>query len=211
VQLRPRIGWALVLCAGCGAPEGHRHPTFPEGRAPAPTLVMGAAACLEVVEVASGGMRIRRATRWGEEAVRRLDERLGRMGELLPSLPRSRCNELTSEQAARPDDFDHPSPPDGLGELTEAGRARSLLVAVVSSRVSCERGRARWRWGEPAYHDPDGQVDCHESGLDFGAFLYRADGTLLWKSYRRLELEGEPDSTAVAGELLDAAPVTAAR
>jgi hypothetical protein len=200
-----------VICLGvglvaCSAPASYRSPTFTT--APATTLLMSAVPCLESLDVAAGGEIVRRATGFGPLAVQRVNGRLARKGAASPSLPPSHCLDLTSEQAADPRDFNHPPAPAVIRELAEMSGADSVLVPMVASRFACDA--ASWRWDQPAYENESGRIDCHEHALTFAAFLYGADGALLWKAVHRYEVAHVPDLAEMAETLLREAPLGAA-
>lgn len=196
------LGAGSLALSACSAPKSHRSPTF---SAPPTTLLTSAVACLEAVEVAAGGEIVRRATGFGPQAVQRLNTRLARLGPATPALPSSHCFELMSDQAADPRDWKSPAPPEVLRELAEMTGAASVLVPVVASRFHCDQ--TSWRWGEPSYENETGRVDCHEDVLTFAAFLYAADGTLLWKAVHPHALRDPPDLDALADALILEAPL----
>jgi len=198
----------VVLALGCGgARPTHRNPTFTAPMAPTPTLVTRTIACLEAPEVASGGMRIRRDAGLGPRAVMRMDEELSRMGPTVIALPKSLCRELTSDQAAHAVDFNNPEPPRLLADLLKVSQAQSLLVPVISTDMHCDRNPRNWRYGEPAYVDESGEVDCYETTVSYVAFLFCPGGELLWKGYHVYDTSNSMDAARAANALLESAPV----
>jgi hypothetical protein len=194
---------ASLGLVACGGPSSHRSPRFSE--APKKTLFTSAVPCLEAVEVASGGEVVRRATGFGPLAVQRLNTHLARRGAATPAVPTSFCIDFTSDQAADPRDFKNPPAPPVLRELAEMTGADSVLVPVVASTFRCDK--TTWRWGEPAYEHESGRIDCHEDTLVYAAFLYAADGALLWKAVHRYELKEPPELAELAETLLFEAPL----
>ena len=187
-----------------------RNPVFAEDKAPAPTLLTGVVSCLAPIEVAAAGRRVRRAQQLGAGAVRRLEERLARIGPKAPQLGTPTCEELTDEGATDLEDWYRPPPPLDFTDLLELASARSLLISVVSSEIRCTADERAWIWGEPTYEDQAGEVDCHEHRLVLSSFLYGADGTLLWKGTVDETLERLIDPAALADELLEGVPVETA-
>ena len=143
----------LTTLTGCASTAGHRSPFFSQPEAPAPTLVTSAVNCLASRDVAAGGKLVRRAARFGEHTVHRLNEKLEPRAPRVLAMPRSLCAELTSEQAAYPEDWSTPSAPSQLKEMLALSGARSMFVPVVASKLSCTGERHKWRWGEPIYED----------------------------------------------------------
>jgi hypothetical protein len=214
LTLRSLIAWAVLpLLVGCGSQGSlsRRHnPLFENQPPPEPTLLTAAVACLESHDVAAGGQRVRRATGFGALAVQSVNRRLARIGDGAPAVSQSFCRELTSPNAADPNDWTQPAMPPILSELLTMSGAGSVIVPVVRSRMKCDRKPGTWRWGEAAYSDESGQVDCHDDEVVFGAFLYNANGVLIWKAFNVYALDGPLDTAAAAEELLVEAPVASA-
>lgn len=196
-----------MVLVGCAPPmTSHRNPAYPD--AVETTLLLTPTDCFESVEVASGGEHVRRATDFGALASQRYNLRWARIGEVAPGIPQGLCRELTSEQAEHPTTWNAPRMPDVVKDLFAMTDVASVLVPVVSNEIVCaEKGDAPWIWGEAAYEDERGLVDCHESHLTFSAFLYGRDGQLLWKAVHRHTLEGPPDPDELAWLLVQQAPI----
>jgi hypothetical protein len=196
-----------AMCTACAGAGGHRSPFFTQPKAPAPTLVTAAVDCLASRAVAAGGRIVRRAARFGEHTVLRLNERLEYKALRVLSLPRSLCGELTSDHAAYQEDWSSPSAPPQLKEMLALSGGRSLFVPVVGSELSCTGDSGQWRWGEPVYEDERGEVDCREAELVLAAYLFGADGTLLWKTFQRHPISSPPDEMALVHDLVESAPI----
>jgi len=196
-----------ATCTACAGTAGQRSPFFTEPEAPAPTLVTAAVDCLASRDVAAGGKVVRRAARFGEHTVLRLNEKLERRATRVLPMPRSLCTELTSEHAAHGEDFTNPSAPPQLEQMLALSGGRSLFVPVVASKLRCTTEANEWRWGEPIYTDERGEVDCRETELVVAAYLFGADGALLWKTFQRHAISTPPDEMALADELVESAPI----
>ncbi len=196
-----------ALCTACGGGVGHRSPLFTQAKAPAPTLVTATVNCLASRDVAAGGRIVRRAARFGEHTRLRLNERLENKALRALALPRSLCGELTSDHAVYQADWSSPSAPPQLKEMLALSGARSLFVPVVASELSCSGDASQWRWGEPLYEDERGEVDCRETELVLAAYLFGADGALLWKTFERHSISSPPDEMALAHDLVASAPI----
>lgn len=195
-----------VALVGCAAPTSHRNPAHPEPVAT--TLLLTPTECLASVEVAAGGEHVRRKTDYGSLAAQRFNLRWSRLGEVAPALPKTICREFTGEAARHPVTFDAPEMPDVLADLFAMADVESILVPVVSNEIACaEQDDTTWIWGEPAYEDERGLVDCHESHLTFSAFLFGRDGTVIWKGVHRHALDGPPDPDELAMPLIEQAPL----
>jgi len=205
---RTAVVLMLSLGLGCAPSLGRLNPAVDPDTSIAPTLLTATVSCLDSHQVASGGARVRRATAIGPDVVQSLNRRLARIGDGTPPMPQSLCRQLTSPNAADPDDWSHPPMPPTLTRVIEMSGAQSVMVPVVHSTMRCEGKSRSWRWGEPAYSDEGGSVDCHEHQIALGAFVYDRSGRLFWKAYDIHKLSAPLDAAAAADELLRGIPVS---
>ncbi|MEM9696092.1 MAG: hypothetical protein AAGA56_26345 [Myxococcota bacterium] len=199
---------AVMLGLGCAeAQTSFRNPTSGEAP-PATTLLTGPVACLQKVEVAAGGEHIRRATDYANLAVQRLNLRVARKGDVAPAISDTHCRTLLAAESRHPEVWTRPAMPRVVRDLFEITAADSLLIPFVTNDFSCgPKQEGGWSWGEPAYEDERGLVDCHESMLTFGAYLFTRDGKLIWKAIHRYEVERPPDPDEMSFTLIGQAPL----
>jgi len=192
VKKRDRWGFgvlALLLpCLGCSGTETVVHSSEPVEK-PAVTLLLGSVPCFADPEVASGGLLVRRATGMGPAVAQQLDLKLSTRGDVAPPLSADLCRELTDAAALDPSRLDAPRAPAILAEVTQMADADAAMLPVVHTIMNCHRGDEPWIWGQPAYENDSGEVDCVEQEVVITGFLFGPGGQLEYKTVHRHTLE----------------------
>ncbi len=200
------IAVGCLALAGCSGADPVVQSSDPVEKPPV-TLLLGAVPCFADAEVASGGLIVRRATGMGPAVVQQLNLKLSTKGDVAPALSSDLCRELTDAAAFDPHRLDAPRPPAILAEVTQMADADAAMLPVVHTVMRCHRGDKPWIWGEPAYVNASGEVDCVEEELVIGAFLFGPDGKLAYKTVHRHTVERPVEVEVVTEAFMQQAPL----
>ena len=193
--------------SGCWSGRSSRNPRLAPGQAiPSPTLLIGAVSCLGGDD-AAGGRIVTSAAGYGAMAIDSTNAQLLKLGQVMVPFHSSLCAELLSSAAIDADDWKHPAAPPAIALLAKELGAGSVLVPAVTTKQKCTRGV--WSNGQMV---ETGTAECRESEITMTAYLFAADGTVLWKSLSHVAIGPleRPDFASGAQKLLGDAPIQSA-
>ncbi len=204
---------AAWLCSSACAPHrfgAYRGPTFAEPTAPGPTAVVELVQCNAPGRNTRGNTFVPVRDAYGEA----LKEKLQRAEVGIDDKARGKlCSALTATIQGEwgfiaPKWWDvEPPVAKVISQVTERTQAKTILVPMVVGYIGCVNNEHEVRNadGVPVGTVVDkNAVTCTESSVAFvGAFLFSADGTMLWKAMQQSDAyEAEVVTAKLAAEAL---------
>lgn len=170
---------SAALGIGCAPSGSARKPGFGEWALPNATLIADPILCPGTRRDGNGtpilyDVNVVGHADMGEAARATVREYLTR-GFAKPSLELvDECDEMSSSRALDIDEWARPLPPKRYKQAMEAAKADALLVTLITTEEVC-RSAGEGQQG----------VRCAESSMLLGAYLFTAQGDVVWKSWTR--------------------------